>query len=1542
MILLNWEHFQTYNEAATRAFEAMCNQLFELWCRRTYIEKVKSFSVVNGSGGDGGVEAFSILIDDTVVGVQAKWFRESISDSQFNQVKKSVETALQVRPNIIKYIICIPRDLSYEKMGKGKKVVNYTESKRWESLKEELLVRYPKLEIELWNETRLLTELQFPEASGVLRYWFEKAEISEEVITMSFEKQQHGWLKYKYIPDLHCEGIINDKVERFIGVPTCRKEQFDGLTRIGMLYRNLIKQGNEFISIMDNSDGAKQVREVFIKISKQVEEILTNIDLLKNTLKVEGQCTLTGTCSLSWEDLSLILTYLEEKKREIKIHQHVSDFEKAIKCLEDIISMDTLSEIFNQINRQILLIFGDAGTGKTHGIAGLAEKSINEGINPVILIQAKSVLKSDNWRDMTSRALGISSMWSEDEIWQGLEALTYRNEIKHINKRENDEFYIKPKVLICIDGIDESRPYEYWINRINEIEAICKRHPRVKFCVTSRPYIFKDLEFGDHLLNNSVHLSSDGDALVSDLFELYMNHFSININDCGWLKWSIRTPLALRLFSELNKGKEIYTQERPSFTITKLIEKKIEIIDKEFRELCNNDFTSNDYITKRVLLCLNSYFFTNWTITKEKIFKFFSEQDGLTMLTNSHINILIDCLENYGLLQCYVINTNDILSCPTVYYELGVQPIFDYLMGSNLIKQLNNQTLEILPDRIKYNQGALQMASIILLEDYNTLVSENSILRENIDEEILFDLICFALSNVEPKKTNKYIKFIAHLMNQNAGALREVVNKIVLVVSRTEKHPLGPLFLHNFLMNFDCPGSRDIIWSVPDWLFGKKNDRWNCYTKLNLVDNEYKLREEDKGNGLPLVYAWALTIVDNEQRAYYRKELVRWGQSKPEEFYDMFHMIYKTNDPQMKEELFAIAMGVVFSLDSENEIIGRFGELVQTEIFAIGKIENNLNAAVRYYARAMAERAYMCGYINRENILRCRPSYKKSEKLIELNKGATKGTIMSGFGPIDYDLSRYVICDSVKWNFFEQSSQYNENNRTLSMIDYTDYFTEDEIEKALRTESNSLSHKCKEVLNETLKRLKDRETRYSKIIARYKESSSNEEINDKEIESFVEESIEKSNDKQSEHEKMINDFLDIHAWSIGKNSLEPHQFAISACYAYILRMGWNKELFYGYPNGGEPDERLGADLAIRRSHLPATHGRKSSIMSFGEKYVWCALNELFGYLADRLPFLKDDTPQFIDDYGLLNDYINPAQELSQMDPDLLRENCEWYIPEQLNPRIDFQKNTSDDIIKWINNAPIPDFKKWIYLHSDTINKLKYYKKKWISLYGFHSITESTVGVESIMWISSAIINNEDFHYLINDLINKRECVIRQLNNPIDLHSSTKSDVYITPMEICWMNWKEDCNSDFLNATIDEGDIKIYQIDTAVERTTSYYQDYGDIYYELPSKNVRNLLGITDGDGYEYFNREKEIKALYFNTGEAWRDSQSILCVDQEHLFSVLNRENKRIFWIVRLSRLPSIKTLEKGAKKDYRRDRNWIVWFEGNNMKSQLFIDNAQ
>lgn len=890
---------------------------------------------------------------------------------------------------------------------------------------------------------------------------------------------------------------------------------------------------------------------------------------------------------------------------------------------------------------------------------------------------------------------------------------------------------------------------------------------------------------------------------------------------------------------------------------------------------------------------------------------------GIITVADDYRRILIDFIEDYGILQSYTVNSETIFELPKTYYTIGVQPFFDYLLAMLITNQIQEPSEVTLTEPLLCYKGALQMIAIFLLEDYSYLISENKSFRDSLNDEELFDLVCFALSNVSPSAAAKYISLVERMMNYNSDSLKTIVNKIILPVARIENHPLGAQMLHEYLMGYKTAAKRDIIWSVPSYLRCQENVPWEGYTTINLKDKRYELSSEDKYNGIPLVYAWMLTTVNNIERVDYRRELMKWASKQPYEFFKLFEQTYKTNDPQMVEELFALAMGTVFMIVRGHPCIKLFSDWMIKNVFASDKISMYYSCATRYYSRAIVERAYVFNIVNEEEVHKCRPPYHTTGT-IPLNREATAGTRMGGFRPITYDLARYVLCDPIDRMFF---SRYG-RDETDKTDDLTWYFSENEIEQILSNQEIIINKKCKAELTEALSEHK-KKGRFLECLDDLIDEDANAIISNKKSAKYI-------------YNKEADNLLLKHASILHMESLKPNQFVLSAAYAYILLQGWNKEEFYGLPNGGKAGEVIGVDIAILREHHAATHGSKSGVMTFAEKYTWCARNQILGYLSDRLKFRDfERVPSFLDDYGLLDDFLNPSQELYQEKPGSIMERNSWFIPEMLSPLIN-EGMGEEAIRSWIINAPIPNFEKWINITNFNHEIAQEYQKDWISLYSFNSLS-NTLGGESLMWISSAIITKQNFKYLMNDIINGKESLIYNLCNPEHLHSSTETQCYITPKEICWMNWKNECYNKIKEVTIDDGDFVEYSLKMAVEQCTANYPEYGDVYYKLPSRTIRELLGICDGDGYKYYNGEKQLEAFFFEAGEKWYDSQSYLCVDREKLLSQLEHHNFQIFWTVRLLREATSKSLEKYPNLHIRNDECWLAWFEDGEFKIQMF-----
>ena len=116
-----WDSFNTYGGGYQNSFETICNQLFERYFSRNYATTINEFKVINGAGGDGGIEAYGKLSNGNFIAIQSKWFKQALDNNEIKQIKNSITTALNIRPNIIEYIICIPHNVSSVKIGRGKK-----------------------------------------------------------------------------------------------------------------------------------------------------------------------------------------------------------------------------------------------------------------------------------------------------------------------------------------------------------------------------------------------------------------------------------------------------------------------------------------------------------------------------------------------------------------------------------------------------------------------------------------------------------------------------------------------------------------------------------------------------------------------------------------------------------------------------------------------------------------------------------------------------------------------------------------------------------------------------------------------------------------------------------------------------------------------------------------------------------------------------------------------------------------------------------------------------------------------------------------------------------------------------------------------------------------------------------------------------------------------------------------------------------------------------------------------------------------------------
>lgn len=701
---MNWSRFQTYGTSPDKAFEMLCNQLFENWCKSEYKAQLASFNVVNGAGGDGGVESYATLTNGDIIGLQAKWFLNSIDSSQISQIEGSVDTALKVRPQIIRYIVCVPRDLASMTARTGK-----TEGDRWEELTASLRTKYPNLVVELWNDTRITTELQKAESSGIYRFWFENAELTDECFSFAIDKAMRSWLSTKYVPELNVPGEINDTLNKFLGSVEHRKQLAATFSKVSQLSDNFEKAACELLSVC--GEKSDELKEIVNEAQGSIGMLKASCNCVVEWLRNDSIYTPSVQRNAFYIDFESITEGIKGCHLSFSYLSHIHEATKVLDKLNKIDFQAILVDITDCLTKENIVFLGNPGTGKTQGIGAFAQRVSSDGVHLPVLIQARSITSSQTWRDIITQNLGISNAWGEDDLWQALVSTVNRH--RFISSTVDDSIQISPKVLVIVDGIDESSDYEEWIKRIQETVAISEKYPQICFCFTSRPAAIPDR------LNDvrTIRLSAGGDVPAFKLFDSYIKAYNISTSNRGWLKHAITTPLALKLFCELNANSIVEISNRYEVSMERLWKEKIDRIEKEFE--IKTGLPARNQFAFRSIVFLASFFVEHESIEQNELIP--ALQTNLS-LDNAVIQKLLAHFELCGILRGYSKKGRG-LSPDMFYFYPGIQGYFDYATALMLIDKYTH------PQNIKFDEcpavsmNTLYALSVISIQEYSYLIT---------------------------------------------------------------------------------------------------------------------------------------------------------------------------------------------------------------------------------------------------------------------------------------------------------------------------------------------------------------------------------------------------------------------------------------------------------------------------------------------------------------------------------------------------------------------------------------------------------------------------------------------------------------------------------------------------------------------------------------------------------------------------------------------------------------------------------------------------
>jgi hypothetical protein len=1071
---MSFNNFKTYGDSPRDAFETFCTQLFERYLKRKYGSDLVKFRVVNGAGGDGGIEAYGEIANGDIIAVQAKWFPGTMEDSQIKQIGKSITMATRMR-NIKEYIICVPRAINSIKIGKGQIPATNTEESRVDKLTSEAQIAHTSTTFTWWFEQDLENQLMESDNEGMHRFWFDRELISMQQLINRFDLERRAWINKRYTPELHGSGVIQEHIGQVLNNGAHRKELLSYLideSKILLTATNLIPRFRA--TIVDNSKLSVDLEVLYESVRENLSAFLpfsnaidSGISPLPSVFFKEMQVS---------EEMLKALEAIIPSDRQLGVLRRLIENLNRVKELDLQNVTERVIADSSQIGR---LFLGNSGTGKTHAFSNTVDVRLRDDKAPAIIIRAKGSL-CDNWTSLLKKAIDIDG-WNTNEILSALETLAVRTDHNDSKLLEAGEEVKKElaKVVICVDGLEEDIDHwSEWYERIREGVELSSRYPRIRFVYTARPYFLDSSEVPKDMNFRVVNLPAEGDIPVFDVMDRYFNpdQYNIVVEPKSLIR-GIDSLYALRLFCELYEDKTL-TAESEILTAEKdLLNEKIERIEKEFRTFKNAGPARRPI--RDTINVFSEVFLRESEIEHDILFNMLKD-DKLAYLGHDDVEKVIEFLVNNGFLSRSEVPTGTgLLRTTEITYTLTYQSIMELIMAEKYTTAIANGEIQSVPSHLLKisgegdgkknhleNERIVQQIVNNLFHEHDLLIGRDGTLDVGIESQTVGELQTKAMIKIPKEVAGNFRENVTESFFRDHKSRFFVFKTLIFPSALSSNYYFGAEFLHEILMNQATAFEREKVWLGWDSLdiheLGvPEKDEFYKYDLKSVIDPNGEgplyLPEFALYNEVPLVYGWALTTLDQSLRERLRVSLTSWGISQPMEFNKLLIKLFSVNDPQIQEDLASIALGIASRIKGTNELKA-LAEWALENVFGFDEINENI--IVRMGFRAVVEKAYLIRAISVDEVLKARPKMTVALKLIPVDSDALE---IGGeeIYPIVHDLAWYVIKRASN-DFMEYESvgpeSEPENNTESFLKKYLDHFNLESLDVYSWTVSSAIGY----------------------------------------------------------------------------------------------------------------------------------------------------------------------------------------------------------------------------------------------------------------------------------------------------------------------------------------------------------------------------------------------------------------------------------------------------------------------------------------------------
>ena len=1295
---LNWSDIKSLEGSQHKGFEELCAQL-----ARAESPDIGEFR--RKGSPDAGVECYCILPDGIEWGWQAKYF-DVLGNPQWRQLDKSVRTALNKHPKLVRYYICVPLDRPDARTVRQQSAMQRWDARvqKWCEWADE---RGMCVEFIWWGSSELIERLSKNEHLGRRYFWFGEHGFDQSWFQALLDEAVRT-AGPRYTPEIHIDLPIAHDLETFSRSPLV----FDIIKSLARGIRN------EFRSLRSESNPKKAPSKTvpISDLAILVDKILTALaNVYPHPIGELPFAAISDWTASAKEEADKVRKILSDYDREYLSQNKEEDYDSAYYrspfrsrlyhirklCNELDNAQSLLDHAHGVASSRLMILKGAAGTGKTHLLCDFAKKRTEAGL-PTILLMGQRFLTSDPPWQQAREQLDLSGVGLKEFVG-ALEAAAQAADCR---------------VLLIIDALNEGLGRLVWPGHLAPfLEALAKSQWICVLLSVRSGYVNTIIPEVPSLAVEVTHSGFSGHEY--DATQAIFSHYGLEFPSTPILQPEFQNPLLLITICEGLRGRNERRLPRGFHGITAIFDLYLDAVNKRLAKVL--DYNPSDHLVHEALNELASQL---------------SQVEGHWLDRHQAENLVNELLPNRSFGE-------------SLYRGLVTEGI----LTETMVRRHRNAATEIV--YISYERFADHMIADVLLRAHLDTAEPQSAFQEGGALEFICDSetrvspgLIEALSVQVPERVGQELISLAPALKKRWGTSEAFLQSIVwrrpdacsmetkeifdrlleiehyrqstldalLTVATIDGHPLNAEFLDEKLRQDSMP-DRDIWWST--FLHYAWSDEGALH---RLLDWSFSLNDDSDPDETTvelcsIVLAWTFTTSNRFLRDRATKALVSLLTGRLDATKRLINRFAGVDDLYVSERVYAVAYGV--AMRSPDAIgVGRLAKVVYDRVFANGTPP--VHILLRDYALGIVERAiYLESDLNVDEHLVRPPyssmwpripdedTYKALESDIfqesdeEEGNHEAKRAIAFSIGNEFSDFCNYVIGKDISW-------------LSLSLNEEV-WLSPGARMKALLTQLNEDEREA----YDEYERARDRVPVH--FVLSYVSPDGTEELaepfktdphkTDSETEMAKEES-ERAYAKllktlTPEHLATMRDIVEDMEQS--GNRFAP-RFDTKLIQRYALSrvfdLGWTTDRF------GEFDSYIKGKWWDRDASKPER---------IGKKYQWIAYHEILAYIADHYQFLEryneDDGPQ---------GYEGPWQDsLRDIDPSCTLPSIpggtswdghsqSWWSPVSFD---DWGESLSHR--EWIaGKDDVPDLKKLLSVTNPSDGT------RWLNLDGFFNWRQS--------------------------------------------------------------------------------------------------------------------------------------------------------------------------------------------------------------------------